>query len=205
MTCLIDALLATREKFELSDQRTSRNQREVWLDWSTRFLQTERFDLPDRRSSLNQREIWRAWLTRFLPPERSLTCLIDDLLATRGKFNLPDWRISCNQREFFQPSGYCTVINSVFTFRIRNVFSCFFVVINRFELQKHKSSNSTKLNIHLRRFSNDTWKEAIYNVSTYHLSRFKKHNWYPLLFEMLPSRDIRAANNHLQRYCKIFD
>ena len=47
----------------------------------------------------------------------------------------PTWpcQSSCKPTKILQPSGYCIVLNSVFTFCSTNVFSCFCGVIAQFK------------------------------------------------------------------------
>ena len=144
--------------------------------------------LPDTLWMLLARFDSMTWNTAFGSSFiLSWPCLIIKVLATWMKF--------------LKLSGYCTLVNCVFTICTTNVFGFFHCVIALFELVKHKFSNYIHCTFICVSFKSHTdWCNAQCvsapttkilqtTVSTYNC------------FELLLLHDIHAVNLYLWKYC----
>ena len=77
------------------------------------------------------------------------------LLYWTSSFLQPEWNL-------YKPSGYCILIDYVFTFRTTNVFGCLRGVMAQFELVNHNFDNVKPLSVQL---SNHSLSETIHYAS----------------------------------------
>ena len=89
----------------------------------------------------------RCWASLILFECYSLVCLYGLGHGLRINAFKPTWlylivKVLATWVKFLEPSGYCTMINSVFPFCTTNIFGCFHDVLVQFELLK-KFPNKT--------------------------------------------------------------
>ena len=105
------------------------------------------------------------------------------------------------EQNFFLPS----VINYAFSFQTPNIFGCFYDVMTPFEIWKYKFLNETTLHVYLcgLKIIHDVKQWTACQRTSYHDTT--NHCWHFSRVELLQSRDIHTANEHVPKCCKNFD